>query len=67
MRQHAVAAFDVTRLAFLLQKCLHVRLLDREVRVDQRDEVDDLVVAEIEHVADAAQCVVVDHRGSGKA
>src|SRR5690606_25144137 len=65
VRQHRVAAFDVTVLVVLLQERFDIRFLDREIRVDQLGDLHHLAVAEVEHVADAAQYVVVDHGGPG--
>ncbi|CEE55922.1 hypothetical protein XAC2852_120152 [Xanthomonas citri pv. citri] len=64
-RQHRIGAGLEARLVFLLQPGLYLRLVERELGVGQVGDVHHLVVAEVEHVADAAQYIVVDHDRSG--
>ena len=61
VRQHFVAALDIAGLVILLQEGLHILLTDRESRVGQMGDFHHPPIAEVEHVADAAQYVVVDH------
>src|SRR4249919_1072557 len=61
MGEDPVAALDVGLVVVLLQEGLHVFLRDGEGGVRQFDDLHDPGVAEVEHVADAAQYVVVDH------
>src|SRR5690606_14532409 len=61
MRQHGVAANQVAGFVLLQQEGAHIILLEDEGRIGQLGDLDHPVVAQVEHVADAAQDVVVDH------
>ena len=61
VRQDPVAACHRAGFAVPLQQGRDVGLVERELRVGQPGDLHDLGVAEVQHVADAAHHVIVDH------
>src|SRR5690606_7548832 len=61
VRQHRVAASQVAGVVLLEQEGAHLIDIESEVRIRQVRDLDHLAVGQVEHVADAAQNVVVDH------
>src|SRR4051794_22152128 len=61
MRQHYIATGQVIGFAFLPQETTHSVAFDDERRIGQARDLDHFGFAQVEHVTEATQNVVVDH------